>query len=171
MNDTILSMKEMQRAMKPFCLLLYELTLESNAQNVLELGSRQMQSGRSFLSALHEKHSGLLTAVDLGDRSERINEDMKKYLRMVVGNTHDEKIQKQVADRLYDILLIDAGHDYEDVKQDYFDYENLVKPGGLIIFHDVANDNCGVPRFWNELKVPNKIILSWFPGLGIVQKI
>jgi len=171
MNDTIILMKKMLRAMRPFCLMLYEITLESNAQEVLELGARQMQSGRSFLSALHEKGTGLLTSVDLDDRSDRISLEMKKHLRMIVGNTHDPEILKQASDRVYDLMLIDAGHDYKDIKQDYYDYEKLVKPGGFIFFHDVTNDDCGVPRFWKELEVPNKITLSYFPGMGIIQKL
>jgi predicted O-methyltransferase YrrM len=170
MNETIILMKGMMRAMRPFCLMLYEVTLESNAQEVLELGARQMQSGRSFISAMHEKGSGLLTSVDISDRSERIKPEMLKHLRMIVGNTHNPETLSRVSDRIYDLMLIDAGHSYEDVKQDYYDYEKLVKPGGLIFFHDVTNTNCGVPQFWNELKVPNKIILPWFPGFGIIQK-
>jgi predicted O-methyltransferase YrrM len=170
MNDTIIKMKGMLRAMRPFCLLLYEYTLELKAQNVLELGARQMQSGRSFLSALYENGSGLLTSVDLADRSERVSPEMLKHLRMIVGNTHNADTIRKVADREYDLMLIDAGHSYEDVKQDYKFYEGLVRPGGLIFFHDVVNNITGVPKFWNELQVPNKITLPYFPGLGIIQK-
>lgn len=175
-NKTMESMKSFERAVQSYIYLLWEITYESNAQNVLELGSRQMQSGRTFLSALEQKKSGLLTAVDLQDRTHRIGDELKPYLRMVVGNTHHSDTFAQVADRLYDILFIDAGHSYEDVKQDYSEYSTLVKKGGLIILHDICNRSCGVPLFWSELVVPNKISLNYgkaakdiVPGLGIIQ--
>ena len=36
----------------------------------------------------------------------------------------------------YDFLFIDAGHDFEDVHQDYRAYGPLVRKGGIIAFHD-----------------------------------
>ena len=164
-------MKQMRRAMQPYVYFLYEITFESKAENVLELGSRQMQSGRTFLSALSDNKKGILTAVDLGDRSDRITDELMPYLRMVVGNTHDEKTLNKVNDREYNILFIDAGHSYEDVKKDYKMYSPLVKDGGFIILHDVVNENCGVPRFWAELDIKNKVTLPYgVAGLGIIRK-
>jgi hypothetical protein len=63
-----------------------------------------------------------------------------------------------------DILFIDGDHSYEGVKADFLAYSSMVRPGGLIAFHDIVSDNeargrakslawsGGVPRFWNELK-------------------
>ena len=36
----------------------------------------------------------------------------------------------------FDFLFIDAGHDEADCRQDHQDYGPLVRPGGLIAFHD-----------------------------------
>lgn len=38
----------------------------------------------------------------------------------------------------YDFLFIDAGHKLEDVRRDYNDYGPMVRPGGIIAFHDAA---------------------------------
>jgi predicted O-methyltransferase YrrM len=35
-----------------------------------------------------------------------------------------------------DIIFIDAGHSYEEVKNDVKQYQSLVSPGGLLILHD-----------------------------------
>lgn len=35
-----------------------------------------------------------------------------------------------------DFLHIDAGHSYEDVKQDFELYSSLIKPGGIVSIHD-----------------------------------
>lgn len=40
-----------------------------------------------------------------------------------------------------DLLFIDAGHTYEDVKRDIEAWVGHVKAGGIIIFHDYAKNN------------------------------
>ena len=49
-----------------------------------------------------------------------------------------------------DFLFIDGGHDYATVKADYENYAPLVRPGGLIAFHDIQGI-ADVKRFWEEL--------------------
>jgi hypothetical protein len=55
-----------------------------------------------------------------------------------------------------DMLFIDGDHSYEGVKQDFEMYGPLVRPGGMILFHDAqqldGQFSEGVPRFWKELK-------------------
>jgi len=63
-----------------------------------------------------------------------------------------------------DFLFIDGDHSYDGVKADYEMYGPLVRPGGLIFFHDIVadlmerkgmrgvSDSGEVPRFWMELR-------------------
>jgi predicted O-methyltransferase YrrM len=54
-----------------------------------------------------------------------------------------------------DLLFIDGDHTYEGVRKDFEMYSPLVRPGGLIAFHDIveiAEPDFGVPKFWNEVK-------------------
>lgn len=55
-----------------------------------------------------------------------------------------------------DFLFIDGDHTYEGVKKDFELYAPMVRSGGLIAFHDIAEHpaewNVGVRLFWNELK-------------------
>lgn len=55
-----------------------------------------------------------------------------------------------------DFLFIDGDHSYEGVKNDFLHYGPLVRPGGLIAFHDIVPHSEGlggeVPRFWAEVK-------------------
>jgi predicted O-methyltransferase YrrM len=53
-----------------------------------------------------------------------------------------------------DFLFIDGGHDYYSVESDFNNYSLLVKPGGLIAFHDIyyREDGYAVHRFWNSVK-------------------
>jgi predicted O-methyltransferase YrrM len=64
-----------------------------------------------------------------------------------------------------DVLLIDGDHSYDGVRRDFELYVPLVRPGGLVILHDIVQDHGqrfgqpttsstgGVPRFWNEVKL------------------
>ena len=168
--ELVLNMKTMRRAMQPFVLFLFEYVKESKSENVLEIGVRQGQSTRTILSALEENKKGKLTSIDLGDRIERIPEELLPYWIQVIGDSHNGETLKKVSQQKYDILLIDGDHNYEGVKADFEMYAPLVKKGGLILFHDIINQNCGVPKFWNELKLSNKVALNYgVAGMGIIQ--
>ena len=77
------------------------------------------------------------------------------------GDSHSPKTLEAVKRTLrgapVDVLFIDGDHSYEGVKQDFETYSRLVRPDGLIFFHDVVEhppaSNCWVSRFWNELRV------------------
>lgn len=85
-------------------------------------------------------------------------------------------IKALLGERKVDFLFIDGDHTYEGVKQDWELYSPLVRPGGLVAFHDIAKsyDDTQVARFWNELKPsvdahefafhPEKIY-----GIGVVR--
>jgi hypothetical protein len=57
----------------------------------------------------------------------------------------------------YDLIFIDAGHDYESVKADYINYNTL---GRFVAFHDILGlrNTPGVARLWNEVKIGRKYI-------------
>ena len=82
-----------------------------------------------------------------------------------------------------DFLFIDGDHSYEGVKRDFADYAPLVRPGGLIAFHDIVpggpgkhGDPGGVPIFWRELAVSRvdatELVEDWdwgSCGVGVVR--
>jgi len=39
----------------------------------------------------------------------------------------------------YDLLFIDAGHSFRDVEHDYLSYGAMVRPGGIVAFHDALS--------------------------------
>lgn len=55
-----------------------------------------------------------------------------------------------------DVLFIDGDHSFEGVRADYTDYRGLVRPGGLICFHDICYHpnvpECRVDLLWWMLK-------------------
>jgi predicted O-methyltransferase YrrM len=94
-----------------------------------------------------------------------------------------KKVEKLLDGRRVDYLFIDGDHTYEGVKMDYEMYSRLVRPGGIIAFHDIVEHprhlNVGVPRFWRELKrhlPPDRyveIVKDWkqgWAGIGLIYK-
>ena len=79
---------------------------------------------------------------------------------LVRGDSHDFRILDECTRALgghkVDFLFIDGDHAYEGVKRDYELYSPLVRRGGIIAFHDIAehppSTGSEVHRFWNELK-------------------
>jgi predicted O-methyltransferase YrrM len=66
-----------------------------------------------------------------------------------------EEVKEALAGRQLDILFIDGDHTYEGCRQDFEMYSPLVKPGGVIVFHDILEHptelNCHVDKVWTEL--------------------
>ena len=50
-----------------------------------------------------------------------------------------------------DLLHIDGDHSYQGVKADYENYKGMVRPGGVIVFHDIFGIE-DVNRLWEEVK-------------------
>jgi O-antigen/teichoic acid export membrane protein/predicted O-methyltransferase YrrM len=74
-----------------------------------------------------------------------------------------DRVVQALDGALLDVLFIDGDHSYEGVRADYERYSHLVRPGGLIAFHDICEDHHtrfgrftgayagGVPIFWREV--------------------
>lgn len=58
----------------------------------------------------------------------------------------------------FDMLFIDGDHSYEACKKDYEEFSPYVKKGGLIVFHDILdnelhrNQGCEVWKVWDEVR-------------------
>lgn len=89
------------------------------------------------------------------------------------------RVRALLAGRPFDFLFIDGDHSYEGVKKDFFLFQPLVRPGGIIAFHDIAKHNlpedvCGVDKFWAEIKgaYPHREIIADInqngAGIGIL---
>jgi predicted O-methyltransferase YrrM len=85
----------------------------------------------------------------------------KQRLHLLRGNSHSPTIETAVRDivgkdRKFDLLFIDGDHSYSGVKSDFETYVDLVRPGGMVAFHDIAEHppdlKCEVSQLWRELK-------------------
>lgn len=76
------------------------------------------------------------------------------------GDSHDAafraRVEREFGAEPVDFLFIDGDHTEKGVEADYNDYKHLVRPGGLIAFHDVIEKQAlptnQVYYFWRRLK-------------------
>jgi cephalosporin hydroxylase len=81
-------------------------------------------------------------------------------VRLLTGNSHEAAFKQRVAHELggrkVDFLFIDGDHSETGVAADYTDYKEFVRPGGIIAFHDIVENQPfttnQVYGFWNTVK-------------------
>lgn len=79
---------------------------------------------------------------------------------LLTGDSHAAEFKQRVARELNgrkaDFLFIDGDHTERGVARDYEDYREFVRPGGIIAFHDII-ENQPLPgnqvyHFWKQVK-------------------
>lgn len=82
----------------------------------------------------------------------------RQRLHFVRGDSHSGNtlaaVRSHLRNRSVDFLLIDGDHRYEGAKRDFELYSPLVRPGGVIAFHDIRphfRDDIKVDRLWHDL--------------------
>jgi predicted O-methyltransferase YrrM len=84
----------------------------------------------------------------------------KQKLTLIRADSHlletKARVLRLLGGEKLDYLFIDGDHTYEGVKKDFEMYAPLVRPQGLVAFHDVAEHrrdlSCEVDKFWSEVK-------------------
>lgn len=101
----------------------------------------------------------------------------------IIGNSTDSNIIQQVKDKLngekLDFIFIDGDHSEIGAYNDFVNYRDLVKSGGLIFFHDIKDSpfhrqhNCYVSNAWNKIKNDYKyeefIFNDDWAGIGVLH--
>lgn len=72
-----------------------------------------------------------------------------EQLRVLKGTT--KQFSTFLPTAHFELIFIDAAHDYENVKQDVHIAFRAIKPGGIICGHDYHSDGVGVVQAVNEL--------------------
>jgi predicted O-methyltransferase YrrM len=139
-------------------------------QNVLEIGTNN--GGTLFLWCRAASPTATIISIDLpqgkfgGGYSLRRVPYYKAFasarqrLRLLRADSHHpatlRKVERILEGKPLDFLFIDGDHTYDGVRQDFETYGKLVRPGGLVAFHDIvsADQAIGgeVARFWADLR-------------------
>lgn len=181
---------------------LVALVREHQPRTVVEIGTDTGGTLFAWSRAAHPE--ALLVSIDLpgglfgGGYSRRDARRFRQFARegqkihTLRRDSHDPKtvrrLERLLAGRSIDFLLIDGDHSYEGVKRDWELYEPFVPPGGLIAFHDILRHEeqseritpCEVERFWEELPPEHRTVEFTDPtddrgygrwgGIGVIFK-
>jgi cephalosporin hydroxylase len=106
-----------------------ELVVETDAQHVIELGTRYGVSTVAWLYGL-KATGGRLTSVDVGPKPDLDFPDWEFH--------QADDLDTGLLDHLEpaDIVFIDTSHVYEHTLDELHAYVDLVRPGGYIVCHD-----------------------------------
>lgn len=143
---------------------------------IVELG---VDYGFSFFSFCHDYPQAHVIGIDnfsYGDSvgaRELLRTHLPKFPngKIIEGNSADVARRWRQPETYLDIdvLHIDADHSYESVKQDFELWSPFVRPGGVVLFHDINIPNFGVRKFFDELQ-GRKDKHDVGPGLGVWYK-
>lgn len=137
-------------------------------QTVLEIGTAR--GGTLLLWTRLAQRNATIVSIDLpggkfgGGYSGRqaaiyrrfAGKDQRLYLLRLDSHAQPtlDKTKQLFGGRPVDLLFIDGDHTYEGVKQDWEMYSQLVRPGGMVVFHDIAGnyEDTQVKRLWDSIK-------------------
>jgi predicted O-methyltransferase YrrM len=148
---------------------LLQLIAAHRPHSVLEIGTNY--GGTTYLFSRVAAPDAVLVTCDIARRIKRgrLESIARRGQRIEFleidshSNEGESKIRATVPDGV-DLLFIDGDHSYEGVRQDFITFADLLRPSGLLVFHDIVQDyearygvrtNAyvgGVPRFWRELR-------------------
>lgn len=155
---------------------LQELLKDKPLERIVEIGTWNGATALLWAMIVSKYPTGKLYCCDLSfnygvfyskltgrsyDKMMYKDTEYEKLVTEIAGNSHDPayiEYAKQIIGSPVDFMFIDGDHTYEGVKADYFNFRDMVKPGGFIAFHDILDtpvhrsNGCYVAHFWNELK-------------------
>lgn len=155
---------------------LYNLVIELQAKKVLELGVNTGESTIALLEAVAAT-DGKLISVDINDlpNTRAMLEGYGLAGRWDFRIMDDLKFGAEwPQDQKFDLIFIDTSHKYEHTKKEIELFEPLLRPGGVMVFHDTVAFYGGVQRPINQFRNGKK---GWAyknskncNGLGILRK-
>jgi predicted O-methyltransferase YrrM len=149
---------------------LYRMVCQKRPTAVLEIGTAR--GGTLYLWAQAAGPDATIVSVDLPGGGfggayppcripfYRSFAGPKQGLHLLREDSHSpetiQTVQQIFQDQPIDFLFIDGDHTYEGVRTDFAAYGPMVRPGGVIAFHDILPRQdipaIEVHRFWREVK-------------------
>jgi predicted O-methyltransferase YrrM len=160
------NMKVKAAQLRSEILALAEAVRDLKPRTILELGTAR---GGTLLVWAHLASERVITC-DL--EIPRYRHDLyRRYpppgsrcrIELLEGDSHDPSFQARVRAALagvpVDFLFIDGDHTEAGVSADWRDYRGLVRPGGLVAFHDIVEnqpfESTQVHRLWSRICAEN----------------
>lgn len=166
----------------------YDLVAAIRPELIVELGVYNGLSFFTFCQSMVEHNiDGVAYGIDCWEGDEHtdayddsIYEDVCEHAREYYrGNTYllrtfFNEALRHFNDESVDLLHIDGLHTYEAVQEDFTNWYPKVKPGGIILFHDVMAKmkDFGAWKYFEELEAQYKDVFKFNHGfgLGVIRK-
>jgi len=161
----------------------YDIVEAVRPKTVVELGVYNGLSFFAFCQSMTENNiDGVAYAIDCWEGDEHtdaydnsIFQDVQQHARENYrGITYLMKMFFSEAlqhfdDDAIDLLHIDGLHTYEAVKEDFETWYPKVRPGGIVLFHDVMArlKDFGAWKFFEELERSHDEIFKFHHGFGL----
>lgn len=165
----------------------YDLVAALRPKLLVELGTHKGLSYFTFCQSMKENEiDGLCYAVDTFEGDSHTDKYDESVFNMV--NNHNRQnyhgfsylmrmlfndALRHFNDDSIDLLHVDGFHTYEAVSEDFSNWYPKVKPGGIMLFHDVKArlQDFGVWNFWDEIKGKHETFtFNHGFGLGVLRK-
>lgn len=176
---------------------LLRLLEAQKPKTMLEIGT--YRGGTLFLFSRVSSPAARIISLDFRYPSPEYFKSLSKLaargqnIRCIQADSHApetlQRINRLLGGQPLDFLFIDGDHSYAGVKRDFELYAPLVRPGGIIAFHDIVPDyqtrrgqktkayTGGVPVFWNEIKTAAETTFEFIAdpeqdgyGIGVCQQ-
>lgn len=175
---------------------LLDYVAKTNPRIVGEIGVKH--GGNSFMFLRKLENTTLYLGMDLvlnNTSKLRYYRRPPQVIHTLEGDSQSpgvvQKAKRILNDQRFDFLFIDGDHEYNGVLEDFIQWYSLVRPGGLIAFHDIVPDEeaktgvrpkdsqiwgGGVYRFWARIKERfqhKEFVKDWDQGgfgIGVIHK-
>ena len=116
--------------------LLYKLG--QNSKDILELGVLEGVSTTAFSLGLKES-GGKMVSVDLEILPQAKNKIEAIGANKIVTFWKENDLKFKAKPESYDLVFIDTTHSFGQTKKELKKFSKCVKPGGLLVLHDLIN--------------------------------
>lgn len=150
--------------------ILYDICNSLNKDDVTYFEIGTFAGASAALMSMHPKVKKCYS-VDIGyPMSEDVairNVNKFKHNECTYQYIRGSSYSKDIVDRVHqiiqdvDILFIDGDHDYQPVLDDFRNYNDLVLPGGYIVFDDYLDTGCPQVRRAVDYIVSNELGSSY----------
>ncbi len=164
--------------------LAYQMVKRFRPKVIVELGTHMGLSALAMGLALRDLgEGGKLYAVDCWEGDPQAGFYGDEVYRTFLGRIEQLKLGSIIlplkmyfdealnhVEKPIDLLHIDGLHTWEAVNHDFDTFGPLVRPGGLVIFHDVNSAWADLRRFWEGMEQTHDVhTIPYSNGLGILR--